>query len=92
MSRQCDICGKTSGRGNKLVERGKPKYLGGNGRKTTGKTKRYFFPNLQYVRAQTPEGATQLRVCTKCIRAGRIQKPLKRAPFTVAPVGAAAAN
>ena len=26
MSRMCDICGKTPGNGNKLVERGKPKY------------------------------------------------------------------
>src|SRR5690606_35702171 len=38
------------GRGNKKVERGKAKYLGGNGRKTTGITGRTFKRNLQTVR------------------------------------------
>lgn len=33
MSQQCSICGKKPGRGNKKEERGKPKYLGGNGAK-----------------------------------------------------------
>lgn len=84
MSRMCDICGKTPGNGNKLVERGKPKYLGGNGRKTTGITKRRFFPNLQKIRIATPEGARRAKVCTKCIRADRIQKAVVRKPFTVA--------
>ncbi len=83
MSRMCEVCGKTAGRGNKLSQRGKPKYLGGNGRKTTGITKRYFYPNLQNIRVQTPDGVRQKRVCTKCIRAGRVQKAVVRDPFTV---------
>ncbi|MBR9804401.1 50S ribosomal protein L28, partial [bacterium] len=36
--------------GNSLSQRGKPKYLGGNGRKTTGITRRYFRKNLQRIR------------------------------------------
>lgn len=84
MSRKCEVCGKISGRGNLKTERGKAKYLGGNGRKTTGICKRYYFPNLQTVRVQTPDGAKTRRVCTKCIRANRIQKVIVRKPFTIA--------
>ena len=95
MSRTCDVCGKKPSTGNKLVERGKPKYLGGNGRKTTGITKRKFLPNLQRIRVETPEGARRRKVCTQCIRSNRIQKAVVRKPFTVlvAPtVGGVAAN
>jgi large subunit ribosomal protein L28 len=81
--RHCQICGKIAGRGNHKVERGKAKYLGGNGRKTTGITKRHYHVNLQNVRIQTPFGASQARVCTKCIRAGRIQKAVVKNPFSL---------
>jgi large subunit ribosomal protein L28 len=84
MSRKCEVCGKTAGRGNKKSERGKPKYLGGNGRKTTGISKRLYLPNLQSIRVQTPDGVKTQRVCTKCIRANRIQKAVVRQPFTIA--------
>lgn len=83
MTRICEVCGKKAGRGNKLAQRGKPKYLGGNGRKTTGITKRQFFPNLQGIRVQTAEGVKHQRVCTQCIRSNRIQKAVVRAPFTI---------
>lgn len=83
MSRVCEVCGKEAGKGNKKSERGKPKYLGGNGRKTTGITKRKFYPNLQRIRVQTPEGVKQQQVCTQCIRSNRIQKAVVRAPFTI---------
>lgn len=84
MSRKCSVCGKGAGKGNKLSQRGKPKYLGGNGRKTTGITKRRFYPNLQSIRVQTEEGVKQMRVCTQCIRSNRVQKAVVRAPFTIA--------
>ncbi len=41
-------------------------------------TKRRFLPNLQTVRAQTPQGNRRMRVCTSCIQAGKIVKPVKR--------------
>ena len=83
MSQQCQVCGKASALGFKISQRGKPKYLGGNGRKTTGITRRQFKPNLQKIRVQ--EGATTVtrRVCTQCIRSGRIQKAVVRKPFTL---------
>lgn len=37
------------GRGNKKTERGKAKYLGGNGRKTTGISKRVYRRNLKRI-------------------------------------------
>ncbi len=91
MARVCRICGKAPGTGNKLVQRGKPKYLGGNGRKTTGKTKRKFFVNLQYIQIATPEGNRRSRVCTQCIRSGKIQKAIRRLPFTLPTSGNSAA-
>jgi large subunit ribosomal protein L28 len=83
MSRICSVCGKAAGRGNKKEERGKPKYLGGNGRKTTGITKRQFKVNLQNIRVQDGDRVVRKRVCTSCIRSGKIQKAIVRQPFTV---------
>ncbi|MDB4680149.1 MAG: 50S ribosomal protein L28 [Planctomycetaceae bacterium] len=83
MSQQCSICGKKPGRGHKKEERGKPKYLGGNGRKTTGITKRQFNLNLQSIRVQDGEEVVRKRVCVSCIRSGKIQKAVVRKPFTV---------
>tara|TARA_R100000750_G_scaffold52752_1_gene38012 strand:- start:103 stop:384 length:282 start_codon:yes stop_codon:yes gene_type:complete len=66
-----------------VSQRGKPKYLGGNGRKTTGITKRYFRKNMQRVRL-VENGVTVRRwVPVSMIRAGLIQKPVVREPFTL---------
>ena len=59
MPQQCEVCGKKPAMGNMVTHRGKAKYLGGVGRKVTGRTKRTFKPNLQKVRAVVDgEGAT----------------------------------
>jgi len=83
MGQKCDICGKGPVKGNTVSQRGKPKYLGGNGRKTTGIMKRYYYPNLQNIRIQTGDGTAQKKVCTQCIRSGKIQKAVVRQPFTL---------
>lgn len=87
MGAHCSVCGKSPSFGNQKVERGKPKYLGGNGRKTTGITRRMFKPNLQSIRVQENGGAVTKRVCTQCIRSGRIQKAVVRKPFTLPTTG-----
>ena len=69
--------------GNQVAQRGKPKYLGGNGRKTTGITRRQFKPNLQRIRVQEGGSVVRRRVCTQCIRSGRVQKAVVRKPFTL---------
>jgi large subunit ribosomal protein L28 len=83
MSQKCDVCGKTAHVGNAVEQRGKAKYLGGNGRKTTGITKRKFKPNLQKIRVQEGGAAVRKKVCTQCIRSGRVQKAVVQAPFTL---------
>ena len=83
MGKQCAVCGKTPVVGNRVSQRGKAKYLGGNGRKTTGITRRQFKPNLQRIRIQEGGGVVTRRVCTQCIRSGRVQKAVVRKPFTL---------
>ena len=83
MSFQCDICGKKPSGGNQYTYRGKAKYLGGVGRKVTGKSKRVFRPNLQELQCQVGGSVVRQRVCTKCIRTGLVQRPVKRRAFTM---------
>ena len=80
MSRVCECCGKKPSMGNRVARRGLAKHKGGVGRKITGITRRQFRPNLQRVRVQIPGGGVKrMRVCTQCLRSGKISKP-KRAP------------
>jgi len=71
------------GRGNKLCQRGKPKYLGGNGRKTTGITGRKFKRNLQKIRVIEDGRIVRRRVPVSLIRSGRIEKPTIVDPFAL---------
>ena len=75
MSRVCSICGKSTSSGRKIARRGRAKRLGGVGIKTTGVTNRKFRPNLQRVRAVVNGSNKRIRVCAKCIRNGKVQKP-----------------
>lgn len=83
MAQMCDICGKGVSKGNRVSQRGKAKYLGGNGRKTTGISRRVFRPNLQKIRIQEGGNVVKRRVCTGCLRAGKVQKAVVRQPFTL---------
>lgn len=83
MSQQCDVCGKKPVKGNNVTQRGKAKYLGGNGRKTTGISRRMFKPNLQKIKVQEGDKVVPKKVCTNCIRSGVVQKAVKRTPFSV---------
>lgn len=78
MPRVCPFTGKKTTTGNQYTRRGKAKYLGGVGRKVTGKTKRTFKANLQRVRAVIDGKPTRINVSTKAIKMGLIVKPLKR--------------
>ena len=74
MSAVCDICGKRPQVGNSVKRRGLAKHKGGVGRRILRRTKRRFKPNLQRVRALVKGTPKRLRVCTKCIRSGKIVK------------------
>ena len=62
MSKVCDICGKG------------PMY-GHNVSQAHNVTKRRFEPNLQSVRAVVNGDVKRVKVCTRCIRSGKIEKP-----------------
>ena len=81
MTMKCAITGKKPSGGVSYARRGKAKYLGGVGRKVTGKTKRRFLPNLQRVKIEIDGTVQTVRVCVKAIRGGLIKRPVKRKPF-----------
>ncbi len=61
MARVCEICGK------------KPIY-GNNISHAHNKTRRRWLPNLQKVRAQVGKSVKTIKVCTNCIKSGKIVK------------------
>lgn len=74
MSRVCTICGKGPMAGNSIARRGMSKKKGGVGLKITGITKRRFLPNLQNIRIILNGSPKRVKVCTSCIKAGKIRK------------------
>ena len=61
MSRQCEICGKK-------------RMLGHNVSHANNKSVREFRPNLVTVRAKVGGRTQRVRLCTRCLRSGRIVK------------------
>ena len=78
MARRCEFCGKSTQVGNQISTRGKAKYLGGIGIRITGITRRKFKPNIQRVRAEINGVVRRVKVCTKCLKSGKIRKPSPR--------------
>lgn len=78
MPRICFYTGARTSTGNHMTRRGKAKYLGGVGIKTTSVTKRTFKPNLQRVTAMVDGAPARILVSTSAIRSGLVVKPLRR--------------
>jgi len=78
MPRVCFYTGRRTRAGRSIARRGKAKYLGGVGIKTTGITKRKFKPNIQRVRALVDGKVCRIKVSAKAIRMGLVTKPPKR--------------
>jgi len=78
MSRKCEICRKKAMTGNSVTRRGLPKSKGGVGLKTTGITKRKFFPNLQSKRIVVGGKLKKVLVCAKCIKSGKLALPPRK--------------
>ncbi len=74
MSRVCTICGKRPQAGRSIKRRGMAKKKGGVGRKIVGKSLRVFAPNLQKVRSIVGGSIKRIYVCSKCLKAGKVQK------------------
>ena len=74
MAKVCEICGKGSRVGNRIVRHGLAKKDGGIGLHTTGVTRRRFLPNLQRVRAKVGGATKSMRVCSSCLKGSKIAK------------------
>ncbi len=74
MSRICTICGKKPAAGRTIMRRGLAKIKGGVGQRITGVSRRRFLPNLKTVRAIVDGKKKRIRVCTKCLKAGKVKK------------------
>lgn len=74
MSRVCEICGKGPIAGRSISRRGLAKKKGGVGKKITGVTKRRFLPNLQHVHVIIRGVPQRIKICTSCLKAGKVEK------------------
>ena len=74
MARACEICGKKTSTGNQVTRRGLAKAKGGVGRKVTGRSKRKFKPNIQKIRVMVGLTPTRMKLCVKCLKAGKVVK------------------
>lgn len=74
MSKFCEICGKGPVAGRTIKRRGLAKKKGGVGKKITGVSNRRFLPNLQRIKIIIDGVKRTARVCTACIRSGKIKK------------------
>jgi len=61
MAKSCEVCGKGPQFGNRVSH-------------ANNRTKRRFEPNLQSVRALINGAAKRIRVCTRCLKAGKVLK------------------
>jgi large subunit ribosomal protein L28 len=61
MSRTCAVCGKTTVFGNKISH-------------AHNKTRRTWKPNLHKIHALIGRTKTTIRICTRCLRSGKVVK------------------
>ena len=62
MAKRCDICGKGPMSGNNVSH-------------AHNTTRRRFLPNLHSMRAMVNSSVKQIRVCSSCLRSGKVKKP-----------------
>ena len=65
MARKCFICGKKPQSGHNISH-------------AHNRTKRRFYPNLQRVKILWQGQVKTVRVCTRCIRSGKVVRPPAR--------------
>ena len=64
MSKSCEICGKKTSFGNNVSH-------------AHNTTRRRWYPNLQPVRALINGKPKHIKVCTSCIKAGKVTKNVR---------------
>lgn len=63
MSKVCDICGKRPMTGNNVSHSHKA-------------SKRRWLPNLQKIKVNVDGKTVRMRVCTSCIKSGKVKKAI----------------
>lgn len=63
MAAVCEVCGKHPSWGMSVSH-------------SHRRTKRRWNPNIQRIRVATPRGTKRMDVCTGCIKAGKVTKPV----------------
>ncbi|HXE31632.1 MAG TPA: 50S ribosomal protein L28 [Terriglobales bacterium] len=66
MARVCELCGKGPQFGNRISH-------------AHNVTKRRWNVNLQRTRVQSGGGTVKARLCTACLKSGKLSKPVRRA-------------
>lgn len=61
MAKRCEVCGKGPMSGNNVSH-------------ANNTTRRRFLPNLKSVRAVISGNTKKIRVCTSCLRSGKVEK------------------
>ncbi len=74
MARRCDICGKGTITGSIVPRKGQAKKNGGVGQHIGVTKKREFRPNIVSVKALIDGTPRTIKVCTRCLRSGRVEK------------------
>jgi large subunit ribosomal protein L28 len=71
MAQRCEICGKGPLSGSRISH-------------AHNVTHRRFNPNLQRVRAVVKGVQRKVRICTRCLRSGKVTKPVRAAKTSAA--------
>ena len=63
MAQRCEICGKGTVTGNKVSH-------------AKNRVRRTWKPNLLKVRTMVGKSKTTMKICTRCLRSGKVEKVL----------------
>jgi large subunit ribosomal protein L28 len=72
MAKKCEICGKSTVTGRRVSH-------------AHNVTSRTWEPNLRTMKALVDGTVRRVRVCARCLRSGKIQRPPARARFLAEP-------
>lgn len=73
MSRVCSICGKKRMLGHQVSH-------------AHNVSRREFRPNLISIRAKVEGSAKRIKICTRCLRSGKVEKAEQTRPSSVSPI------
>jgi large subunit ribosomal protein L28 len=64
MAQTCETCGKKAVAGRRISH-------------AHNVSNRQFKPNIRSVRTATPGGSRRVKVCTRCLRSGKVEKAVR---------------